>query len=176
MRINDLSPTGHQPLHDDEQTIHAVVNGEIYEYDRLRAEMVEKLHYRFQGTSDCELVLALYKYYGLSFLSHLRGEFSLCLYDSTQDTFIAARDRYGIKPLFWTVLGGELLIAAESKAFTALGWKPEWDVKGIVDGSYQMGSGTIFKGVRKVRQRSVMSSCMVSHYIGEGYSRPLLDM
>lgn len=150
LEINDLSPSGAQPLHDNQQTIHAVVNGEIYEYDRLRAEMIEKLDYEFQGRSDCELVLALYKYYGFSFVSYLRGEFSLCLYDSERGIFIAVRDRYGIKPLFWTVVDGQLLVAAEIKAFLPLGWKPEWDVKSIVDGSFQVGSGTIFKGVQKV--------------------------
>ena len=130
--------------------MHAVVNGEIYDYDRLRAEMVQKIGYKFQGTSDCELVLALYKHYGLAFLSHLRGEFSLCLYDSEQNLFIAVRDRYGIKPLFWTVLDRELQVGAEIKAFLPLGWQPEWDVDAISDGTYQMGSRTIFRNVRKV--------------------------
>lgn len=150
LEINDLSPSGNQPLHDEEQSIHAVVNGEIYEYDRLRVEMIEKIGYQFKGTSDCELVLALYKCYGLSFLSHLRGEFSLCLYDSHDEVFIAARDRYGIKPLFWTIQGGELMVAAETKALIPLGWKPEWNVDGIVNGSFQVGSKTIFKDIQKV--------------------------
>ena len=150
LEINDLSPSGNQPLHDVAQSVHAVVNGEIYEYDRLRAEMIEKIGYLFQGTSDCELVLALYKCYGLSFLSHVRGEFSLCLYDSGNELFIAVRDRYGIKPLFWTVQDGELMVAAEMKALAPLGWRPEWNLDGILNGSFQAGSGTIFKDVHKV--------------------------
>ena len=150
LEINDLSPSGNQPLHDVEQSVHAVVNGEIYEYDRLRTEMNERIGYQFQGTSDCELVLALYKCYGLPFLSHLRGEFSLCLYDSSNELFIAVRDRYGIKPLFWTVQDGELMVAAEMKALKPLGWKPEWDLDGILNGSFQAGSGTIFKDIFKV--------------------------
>lgn len=135
-----------------QQSVHAVVNGEIYEYDRLRAEMIEKLDYQFQGRSDCELVLALYKAHGLSFVSHLIGEFAICLYDSDKELFIAVRDRYGIKPLFWTVVDGELLVAAEMKAMMPLGWKPEWNVKGIVNGTYQIGAETIFKDVQKVCQ------------------------
>ena len=113
--------------------------------------MMEKNDYHFQGHSDCELVLALYKYYGFSFVSHLRGEFSACLYDSERDIFIAVRDRYGIRPLFWTIVDGELLVAAEMKVFLPLGWTPAWDIKSIVDGSFQIGSGTIFKGVQKVK-------------------------
>jgi asparagine synthase (glutamine-hydrolysing) len=149
--INDLSPSGCQPLHSTDNTVHAVVNGEIYDYDKLRTEMEEKIKYRFQGTSDSELVLALYKYYGLSFLSQIRGEFSICLFDSERELFIAVRDRYGIKPLFWTIQNGELLVAAEIKAFLPLGWKPEWDVKSIVGGDFQIGNLTIFKNVQKVR-------------------------
>ncbi len=112
--------------------------------------MEEKIEYRFQGTSDSELVLALYKYYGLSFLSQIRGEFSICLFDSERELFVAVRDRYGIKPLFWTIQDGELLLAAEMKAFLPLGWKPEWDVKSIVGGDFQIGNSTIFKNVQKV--------------------------
>ena len=150
LSINDLTPAGHQPLHNEKQTVHAVVNGEIYDYDRLRTEMVEKEDYQFQGRSDCELVLALYQCYGTAFVSHLRGEFALCLYDAERELFLAVRDRYGIKPLFWTVLDRELLVAAEMKALRPLGWEPEWNVKAIVDGSFQIGQTTIFKDVQKV--------------------------
>ena len=83
LEINDLTTSGHQPLHSTDNTVHAVVNGEIYDYEELRQEMQEKLQYEFQGTSDSELVLALYKYYGLSFLSQIRGEYSICLLHST---------------------------------------------------------------------------------------------
>lgn len=151
LEINDLTSSGSQPLHSTDGAIHAVVNGEIYDYDTLRAEMQEKLQYQFQGTSDSELVLALYRYYGLSFTSKLRGEFAICLYDQERELFLAIRDRYGIKPLFWTIQNGELLLAAEMKAFLPLGWKPEWDVKSIVSGDFQIASSTIFKRVQKVR-------------------------
>jgi len=150
-----LSPEGEQPFHDFEKSVHAVVNGELYDYDRIREELVEKTDYKFKGRSDCEIVVALYKYYGLSFLSHLRGEFALCLYDSRNGFFIAARDRYGIKPLFWTVAEGRLLIAAEIKAFLPLGWKPEWDVKSLLDGGWNHDQRTLFKGVNKVGTRPV---------------------
>jgi asparagine synthase (glutamine-hydrolysing) len=63
---------------------------------------------------------------------------------------IAARDRYGIKPLFWTVQDGRLLIAAEIKAFLPLGWKPEWDVKSLLDAGWNHDERTLFKGIAKV--------------------------
>lgn len=127
-----------------------MVNGELYDYEDIRKDLEETTDYRFRGHSDCEIVIALYKYYGLSFLSKLRGEFALCLYDSRTQFFVAARDRYGIKPLFWTIVDGRLLIAAEAKAFLALGWKPEWDVKSLLDAGWNHDERTLFIGVQKV--------------------------
>jgi asparagine synthase (glutamine-hydrolysing) len=77
-------------------------------------------------------------------LSQLRGEFALCLYDETRDLFVAARDRYGIKPLFWTIVDGRLLVASEMKVFLPLGWKPEWDVRSIFDAGWVTDS-RVFK-------------------------------
>ncbi|KAL2350834.1 asparagine synthase [Cryomyces antarcticus] len=151
LAINDLSPDGAQPFHDASDTVHAVVNGELYDHERIRSELLEKTDYKFKGRSDCEIVIALYKYYGLNFLHKLRGEFALVLYDSRTQLFIAARDRYGIKPLFWTIQEGRLLVAAEAKAFLPLGWRPEWDVKSLLDAGWNHDERTLFKGVSKVR-------------------------
>ncbi|KAL9084487.1 MAG: hypothetical protein Q9159_005183 [Coniocarpon cinnabarinum] len=151
LAINDLSADGAQPFHDANETIHAVVNGELYDHERIREDLVKSTDYQFKGRSDCEIVVALYRLHGLSFLSHLRGEFALCLYDSKTQSFIAARDRYGIKPLFYTFVNGRLLIAAEAKAFLALGWKPEWDVKSLLDGGWNYDQRTLFQGVYKRR-------------------------
>ncbi|KAF2650047.1 asparagine synthetase [Lophiostoma macrostomum CBS 122681] len=151
LAINDLSPDGAQPFHDGEDMVHAVVNGEIYDHEALRASLQGKTDYKFKGRSDCEVVVALYKYYGLSFLSKLRGEFALCIYDARTQLFIAARDRYGIKPMFYTQTNGRLLLAAEAKAFLPLGWEPEWDVGSLKDAGWNHDVRTLFKGVGKVR-------------------------
>lgn len=150
LSINDLSPDGAQPFHDDNRTVHAVVNGEFYDYDRIREELLEKTNHNFKGRSDSELIIALYKYYGLNFVQYLRGEFACVLYDEASRLFIAVRDRYGIKPLFWTIQNGRLLIASEMKAFLPLGWQPEWDVKSLMDAGWNHDERTIFKGIRKV--------------------------
>ena len=84
--------------------------------------MVEKCGYQYKGGSDYELLLALHQHYGTSFMSHVRGEFALCLYNSQRELFIVVRDRYSIKPLFWTIIDGEFLVAAGIKAFLPLGW------------------------------------------------------
>jgi asparagine synthase (glutamine-hydrolysing) len=64
--------------------------------------------------------------------------------------FIAARDRYGVKPLFWTIQDKRLLVASEAKAFLAFGWKPEWDVRSLIEDGWLHDERTIFKGVYKV--------------------------
>ncbi|KAL0489540.1 asparagine synthase [Acrasis kona] len=151
LAINDLSPEGHQPLPDTDEEIYVVVNGEIYDHDRIREDLKTSHGYKFRGHSDSEVVVALYKIHGLTFLSELRGEFSFCLYDVKNQFFMAARDRYGIKPLFWTQVDGRLLIASETKAFLALGWKPEWDVRSIADAGWNHDQRTLFKGVNKLR-------------------------
>ncbi|KAB2570933.1 Asparagine synthetase (glutamine-hydrolyzing) 2 [Lasiodiplodia theobromae] len=154
LAINDLAPTGAQPFSSPDSTVHAVVNGELYDYDALRASVLQHSpDYAFAGHSDCELVVALYLQHGLSFLSRLRGEFSLCLYDARTQMFVAARDRYGIKPLFWRVDGERrrIEIAAEAKAWLPFGWAPEWDVKSLLEAGWNHDQRTLFTGVRKVR-------------------------
>lgn len=151
LAINDLTPDGAQPFHSSDRTIHAVVNGEFYDYEKIRHDLGRRANYHFTSHSDSELVIALYSYYGLDFVHHLRGEFSCVLFDEPQQLFIAVRDRYGIKPLFWTVQQGRLLVAAEIKAFIPLGWtKREWDVRSILDAGWNHDERTIFRGISKV--------------------------
>ncbi|KAK1757311.1 amidase chyE [Echria macrotheca] len=153
LSINDLTPQGNQPLHSPSNQIHAVINGEIYDHDRLRSELAQSDGgYPFHSTSDSELVIALYRRHGSpKFLDHLRGEFALVLYDETTGDVIAARDRFGVKPLFWTVVDDKkLLLASEVKAFLPLGWEAEWDLGAVVDGGWANDHRTSFRGVTKV--------------------------
>ncbi|GMG31070.1 unnamed protein product [Aspergillus oryzae] len=128
--------------------IHAVVNGELYDHERYREQLASE--FDFKGNSDCEIVIALYKHYGASFLSHLRGEFALVLWDAKRELFFAARDRYGIKSLYYTLVNNRLLVATEMKSFLAFGWKPEWCIRSLRSLSWQHGSNTFFKGVYNV--------------------------
>lgn len=162
MQINDLSPTGDQPFQNSARTITAVVNGEIYNHQTLRKEVLEKTNYKFRGKSDCESVLALYELYGTSFLSRLNGEYALCIYDSRRQIVVAARDRSGVKPLFWTIIAGRLLLASEAKALMPLGWKPEWDVRSLRDAGWNTEDRTIFQGLKKV-SRIPRNLCDVVH-------------
>ncbi|KAF8803087.1 putative asparagine synthase [Phlegmacium glaucopus] len=140
---------GTQPLHDLEGHVHAVVNGELYDYAELRQDL-EKRGRIFQTFSDSELVVHLYKVHGVNLVQYLRGEFAFIIYDSQRKVLFAARDRFGIKPLYYTLSNGRLLIASEMKALQATGWKPEWDVQSIIEGGEFNDNRTLFKGVFKL--------------------------
>ncbi|KAH7079477.1 hypothetical protein FB567DRAFT_571629 [Paraphoma chrysanthemicola] len=149
LAIVDLNPGAEQPFHDTEGFVHAVVNGELYGHNEIRDELSAK-GYKFRSKCDSEIAIYLYKEHGLSFLSHLRGEFSLCLYDSKTQLFVAACDRYAIKPLYYTVHNGSLLVASEIKAFLPFGWQAEWDVQSIKDVGWLCDRRTLFQGVHAI--------------------------
>ncbi|KAJ6594833.1 putative asparagine synthase [Mycena capillaripes] len=148
LSIIDL-PTGQQPLSDEEDLIHCVVTGEIYDHDRIRAEMLSQ-GYSFKTKSDSELVVQLYKRDGFNLLFHLRGEFAFVLYDVKRRLQFVARDRFGIKPLYYTVSNGCIIFGSEMKAFMGLGWQAEWDMESIVNNGDFCDERTVFKGVQKL--------------------------
>ncbi|KAK0901056.1 hypothetical protein LTR02_008794 [Friedmanniomyces endolithicus] len=170
LSINDLSPSAAQPFHSPTHGIHAVVNGEFYDYDAIRARLETETQYQFTSRSDSEIIIALYLHYGLNFTEHLRGEFACVLWDERREVFVAVRDRYGIKPLFWTVQddghgagGKRLLVVAEMKAFLPLGWEPEWDVRSLKDAGWNHDTRTLFKGVQKIRPGHYMTCQSFGH-------------
>ncbi|KAJ7615950.1 putative asparagine synthase [Roridomyces roridus] len=149
LAIIDLE-TGQQPMSDEDELIHCVVTGEIYDHDRIRAEMQRDGCFSFKTKSDSELVVQLYKRDGMNLLFSLRGEFAFVLYDKKRQLLFAARDRFGIKPLYYTVSNGRVLFASEMKAFMGLGWKAEWDLDSIVQHGDLSDERTVFKGAFKL--------------------------
>ncbi|KAI8073971.1 asparagine synthetase [Gongronella butleri] len=121
---------GKQPLSNHANTIHAVVNGELYDHDRLIDELTAHGH-QFKTRSDSELALHFYEDFDVDFVQKLRGEFTVTIWDERKKQFIVARDRFGIKPVYYTIYNGIFMVASEIKAFLALGWKPEWDLNSI---------------------------------------------
>ena len=118
LAIIDLSPAGHQPMHDASGMLSIVFNGEIYNFQDLRAQLKAKDH-RFRSHSDTEVILAAYREWGTECLCHLNGMFAFALYDARQQTVFLARDRAGEKPLFYHQANGELRFASELKALLA---------------------------------------------------------
>ncbi|KAI8637050.1 asparagine synthase [Parasitella parasitica] len=138
---------GQQPLSSQDGHIHAVVNGELYGYKQIRSELEAK-GYRFKTHSDSEVALCLYEEYGISFVDHLRGEFAISIWDSRRKRFFLVRDRFGIKPLYYTRTKDDALLAAsEIKAFLPLGWKPEWDIDSLLGNGVLLDNRTAFKEV-----------------------------
>ncbi|KAJ7762653.1 putative asparagine synthase [Mycena metata] len=148
LSIIDLA-TGQQPMSDEDELIHCVVTGELYDHERIRTELQQQGHL-FKTKSDSELVVQLYKRDGVNLLFHLRGEFAFVLYDAKRRLLFVARDRFGIKPLYYTVSNGRIMFASEMKAFMALGWKAAWDVESIAQSGVFCDDRTVFKGVNKL--------------------------
>ena len=117
LAIMGLTPEGMQPFSLDGD--HVVCNGEIYGYEKLKAELCEK--YTFKSGSDCEILLPMYREYGTDMFSMLDAEFALIIYDGKEDRFIAARDPIGIRPLYYGYNeAGVIVFASEAKNLTGL--------------------------------------------------------
>ncbi len=100
LSIIDVSSRGAQPIANEDGTVWAIVNGEIYNHQEIRRSLKASGH-RFKGYSDSEVLPHLYEEKGMSFVNELRGMFALAIYDTRKQLLILARDRFGIKPLFY---------------------------------------------------------------------------
>lgn len=119
LSIIDLSVEANQPFHDASKRYSMVFNGEIYNYIELREELAQ--HYEFRTQSDTEVLLAAYETWGKNCLSRLNGMFSFAIWDAKNQTFFAARDRFGVKPFNYSLKENTLLFASEIKALHAAG-------------------------------------------------------
>jgi asparagine synthase (glutamine-hydrolysing) len=115
LAIIDLSEKGHQPMHSIDGRFTIIYNGEIYNFKEHRVDL-EKKGYTFRSDTDTEVILNLYIEYGISFLEKLRGMFGLAIYDQQNDTVIVARDRMGIKPIYYYHDSNTFAFASEIKS------------------------------------------------------------
>jgi asparagine synthase (glutamine-hydrolysing) len=147
LAIIDLS-TGDQPMR-DEAGNWISYNGEIYNYIELRAE----LGGRFRTTSDTEVAMRAYQRWGSDCVKHFRGMFAFSLWDEKTQTLFCARDRFGIKPFYYTEVDGVLYFASEIKTLVPFLPGVETDVEGLKDYlcfQFCLGGKTLFKGVREL--------------------------
>jgi asparagine synthase (glutamine-hydrolysing) len=114
LSIIDLE-TGDQPIANEDGTLHVVQNGEIYNYRELRREL-ERAGHSFRTHGDTEVLLHLYEQHGTGFAERLRGMFAVAIWDAPRRRLVLARDRFGIKPLYYRAVGGELAFASELRA------------------------------------------------------------
>jgi asparagine synthase (glutamine-hydrolysing) len=115
LAIIDLSPDGLQPMTNEDDSLWLVFNGEIYNFIELRKELVEKGH-TFHSKSDTEVILHAYEEWGHDCLTRFNGMWAFALWDEKKQELFCARDRFGIKPFYYTIVNGSFLFASEIKA------------------------------------------------------------
>jgi len=161
LSILDLSPTGSQPMPNEDGTIWTVFNGEIYNHRDLRRDLEAKGHL-FRGRSDTEVLPHLYEQEASQFVSKLRGMFAFALYDTRTKNLILARDRFGIKPLFYAAGKEGLAFASELRALLVLPWidkRPDRQaVSDLTALSYIPAPGTFYRGIRALEPGEILEA------------------
>jgi asparagine synthase (glutamine-hydrolysing) len=152
LSIIDLAG-GHQPMSNEDKTIWVLLNGEIYNYPELRAELLQRGH-KFATKSDTEAIVHLYEDYGEDCFAKLRGMFAIAIWDSKNRKLVLARDRVGKKPLFYAADRTRILFGSELKALlTGDSLSREMDEQALSDYfsfGYIPAPKTIYRSVRKV--------------------------
>ena len=173
LSILDLSAHGHQPMWYRDRFALAF-NGEVYDYLEIRGEL-QALGHRFETGTDTEVVLAAYAEWGIDCLARFNGMWGFALLDLERRRLVLARDRFGVKPVYYRVAGGRLAFASEVKAFTALDdWKPRANLGPLLDflvwNVSDHGADTFFEGVRQLPAGHVLE-IDVAPFLGNGCGR-----
>lgn len=157
LSIIDLAG-GQQPISNEDGTISVIQNGEIYNFQEIRKDLEQRGH-RFKTNSDTEAIVHLYEEYGTRCAEHLRGMFALAIWDAPRRRLVIARDRLGIKPLYYSIGNGRLLFGSELKSLLAVGLDREIDQQALHDYlslTYVPAPATIFKAARKLMPGSML--------------------
>ena len=166
LSIIDLSAAGHQPMPNDDETVWIVFNGEVYNFRELRRTLEPR--YKFRSNTDTEVVLRLYEEKGADAVRDLNGMFAFAIYDrrrtgangSGQGTLLLARDRLGIKPLYYHQTDGRLVFSSEIKAILGSGvYSPELNRQGFHDYLtylYVPCPETMFRGILQLPPAHVL--------------------
>lgn len=155
LAIIDLSDEGLQPMTNEDKTLWLLYNGEIYNYVELREELVGKGH-RFHSQSDTEVILHAYEEWGTGCLQRFNGMWAFALWDERAQQLFCARDRFGIKPFYYTEINGSFLFASEIKALVEhpdAGKKPDDEILGtyLAWGVQDHSARTMFEGIHQLR-------------------------
>jgi asparagine synthase (glutamine-hydrolysing) len=139
---------GDQPIGNEDGSVQVVQNGEIYNYRELREQLRQQGH-RFTTNSDTEVLVHLYEQHGPGFVNRLRGMFAIALWDATKRLFLLARDRFGIKPLYYRMKNGQLLFSSELRAMPPGEIDPD-ALEAFLTFNSIPAPFTIFAGTRKL--------------------------
>ncbi len=159
LSIIDLS-TGTMPLSNTDESLWIVFNGEIFNYIELREELLARNH-TFNTNSDTEVIVHLYQEYGPEFLNKLNGQFAIAIWDKNKEELLLARDRVGIRPLFYTAVGESFVFASEIKSFLEFPeFNPQLSAKSLSEFFTfwtSLSSNTAFEGVFELPPGSYMT-------------------
>ncbi|MFH1208622.1 MAG: asparagine synthase (glutamine-hydrolyzing) [Candidatus Omnitrophota bacterium] len=159
LSIIDLTPSGSQPLFSEDKTIVLVCNGEIYNAPVLRKELSQKQH-RFHSRTDTEVIIHLYEEMGERCLEKLKGMFAFALWDRKKELLFVARDRLGIKPLYYYAENGKFAFASEIKALLKLPFIEKKTDIGALDLYFSLeyvpSPCSIYKSIRKLKPGSYL--------------------
>jgi asparagine synthase (glutamine-hydrolysing) len=161
LSIVDITPAGHQPMCSEDRRHWIVFNGEVYNHIELRRELEARGH-RFVSHCDTEVILAAYKEWGSQCLDRFNGMFAFLLYDRSAKILFAARDRFGVKPLYyWISPQGLIAFASEVKQFTVVpGWRPSVNGQRAYDfvnwSLLDHTDETLFAGVHQLRNGEML--------------------
>jgi asparagine synthase (glutamine-hydrolysing) len=150
LAILDLSPLGHQPMRSSDGTVLLVYNGELYNFRELAAELESRGH-RFVSRSDTEVVLHAYEEWGAACVERFNGMFAFAVWDGRRRELLLARDRFGIKPLYYALHDGRLLFGSEVKTLLEAGLPARVSPPALVEYfTFQnvFSDLTLFEGVR----------------------------
>ncbi len=175
LSILDTSSAGQQPMTDDSERYVIVFNGEIFNYQELSAKYLADKNIQFHSTSDTEVILYLYRYYGTEFVKWLNGFFAFAIYDKQENTVFIARDRYGIKPLYFYHDEEQIAFASEMKALLAFNINKEIDTEALhayLQLNYIPAPRTIFRQVSKVEPGTQLTISEAGIKIERYYSLP----
>ena len=152
LSIIDLSKAGKQPMSDKEGTTLIVHNGEVYNFKEIREEL-EKKGYHFNSNTDTEVILNSYKEWGTNCLTKFNGMFAFCIYDTEKKKLFLARDRIGIKPLYYFFDGERFIFASEIKAILEESIERKVNLEALnnyITLRYNSGMQTLFEGIKKL--------------------------
>jgi len=159
LSIIDLK-TGDQPVFSCDRSVVVMMNGELYNYREVRADL-EKRGHKFVTQTDTEILPHLYEEYGETLIDHLNGMYAFALWDTRRRKLLIARDRFGEKPLYYGVFEGKLIYASEPKAILAhAAVKPELDLDALrhyLSFDYVPAPMSIYKGIRKLPAAHILS-------------------
>ncbi len=174
LSILDLSPAGAQPMCNEDESVWVAFNGEIYNHHELRDWLQGKGH-RFRGRSDTEILPHLYEEEGADFVHRLRGMFAFAMYDARRGALVLARDRFGIKPLFYTLESGRLAFASEINALREVPGV-DWgiDRQAVYDYAALLcvpAPLTLYRGVAALEPGQVLEARMNGRDVSRGVKR-----